>query len=221
MTPPSGSPPVPAHGPSPTPKKKMPVWVIVLIVAGACGLCVVPEMVGAVAVMVPAIQERQKRLTCMTQLSELSQLHLARTVQSGTERRPLSGSALWLSLRAEGSISPGNERILLCPGDPHSTPPPEPSVYDAIDLANAPRELCSYAGRDFEAFPLSDEAVGQQVLGACIHHRSGAIVVYDDGRTEFVDHLELGITEDDEKTVGPESKSPLLRVVRYGDGSVR
>src|SRR6185436_2486321 len=96
----------------------------------------------------------------------------------------------------------------------------ERRVWDTVDLDHAPRELCSYAGRDFERFPL-DPKSDSEVIGACLNHRGGAVVVYSSGTALFLKLAALGVASDDEKTVGPESLSPVLRVVRYGDGSVR
>ena len=45
--------------------------------------------------------------------------------------------------------------------------------------------------------------------------------MYDDGDVDLLVPQELGLGPDDELTVGPESKSPVLRVLRFGDGSVR
>src|SRR6185503_6806499 len=97
----------------------------------------------------------------------------------------------------------------------------ERKLWDDVDLAHAPRALCSYAVRDFKRFPVDPVSTDPEVIAACIHHRRGAVVLYAGGDAQFVALAELGLSSDDDKTVGPDSKSPVLRVVRYGDGSVR
>ena len=140
--------------------------------------------------------------------------------------RRWSGPALWISLRRLGGpVRRGDERLYLCPGDTEAGDPPETDeerdAWDRVDLDRVPRELCSYAGRDFEHFPLESRPLVRNVLGACVQHRDGAVVVYDDGDVDLLGPQELGLGPDDEMTVGPESKSPVLRVLRFGDGSVR
>ncbi len=220
---PSDSPPPPTP-----PKQGMPTWAIVLIVliaVGCGGVLVCSGAVVTVARIVPRMQETQRRITCMNNLSQLGQNYL---VQSQINRRVAQaqgGSALWVAYRKNlTGLRIGDERVLLCPGDPLATPLETASashLYDDVDLARVPRSMCSYAGRDFEKFPIDRTSHGKEPIGACLSHKGGAVVVFVGGDVQFVPLLELGLASDEEKSVGPDSKSPMPRVLRYGDGSVR
>jgi hypothetical protein len=192
------------------------VLVVVLLIAA---------FVSMVAVVAPGRGESHPRLTCMNNLSQLGQVYVVEAMKDFERAQRLSGTALWLSYRkGRTQIKPGYERVLLCPDDPLVDAPDtaaKQAAYDGVDLSRAPRSLCSYAVRDFERFPIDPKSPEKQVIAACIHHKRGAIVVYDAGDATRLSLEELGLASDDEKTVGPASKSPVLRVVRYGDGSVR
>jgi hypothetical protein len=212
-------------GPAPTAKKGMPTWAIVLIVVGALGIVVVGlKIVTTVAIVVPEMQETQRRLSCKGNLSQLAEVFLIRRMQS-PKVAPRSGPALFLEWRSTTSeIKRGQEKILVCPGDPSAkfpTAEADWTAWDRVDLDHAPRALCSYAVRDFARFPLPAKPTGGEPIAACIHHPGGAVVAFAAGDTEFVTLQGLGLRPQDEMTVGPDSKSPLLRVLRYGDGSVR
>jgi len=58
-------------------------------------------------------------------------------------------------------------------------------------------------------------------ISACVHHKRCAIVAFANGAAQKMTLADLGIESDDDLIVGPDSKSPVLRVLRYGDGSVR
>jgi len=215
-------PPIPADAPKP-PRRGLPTWGIVLIVVGALGIAFLAVSVFVAATVVPKMQESQRKLECMNNLSQLGQIYLVDVVTNKTKARVHSGPALWLGYY-KTEVKSGDERTFICPGDPSANLPTtaaERAPYEHVDLDHVPRALCSYAGRDFERCPLDTSPQARNVLGACLHHKGGAVVVYDAGDTNFVTLAELGLASDDDKTVGPDSKSPVLRVLRYGDGSVR
>jgi len=208
--------------PPPVPKKGMPTWAIVLIVVGGVGLLVFGiGVVTTVAVVVPKMQENQRKLTCMNNLSQLGQVYLVAAHENRRKAQARSGAAMWLGFRKNGLLG-GDAKVLLCPGDASAAPPEslqDGKRYADVDLAHVPRDLCSYAGRDFDKFPL--DSIGRQPIGACLSHRHGAVVVFESGDAQFMSLEDLGFSSDEEKTVGPDSKSPILRVLRYGDGIVR
>ena len=221
MSAPSVPPPLPADR-LPPPKRGMPKWLLVtLIVAGVAAIPCIAGIIGTVAIVVPQMQERQKKLTCAQNLSQLVRIYVAERAGS-PDWEPESGTALFLAWRkARNPIREGEEPILLCPADPLAAFPLTPealSSYDTVDPASAPPGLCSYAGRDYGAFPLSKDAASREPVGACIHHRDGANVAFDDGRTQFLSRADLGLAPGDPIDVGPQSKSPLLRKLCFHPG---
>lgn len=186
-----------------------------LIVCGVLALPVVAGVVTAVAIMVPKMQETARKTTCMSNLMELSHAYIEDAMENGTKARRWSGSAMWLSRRHRVG-----ESRLLCAGDEAVRLPEsdaDRSAWDAVDLANPARELCSYAGRDFANFPIDPEICDKQPIGACVHHRNGAVVAFDEGDVRFMTREDLGISEDDEIRCGPESASPILRKLLGGN----
>jgi prepilin-type processing-associated H-X9-DG protein len=164
------------------------------------------------------MQEDVRRLTCMNNLSHHGQAYLV------TARRKAPahcGAALWVSFCKRIAADP---RVLVCPADARARRPEtaeDRARYEIVDLDHVPRDLCSYPGRDFEKFPIDPKSHDKQPIGACLSHKGGAPVIYADGRVEWLTLEKLGLDSDDDKIVGPDSKSPVLRVLRYGDGSVR
>ncbi len=109
-----------------------------------------------------------------------------------------------------------SEHFMLCPADDAAFVPTvkaDSYLWDEADREHPPVGLCSYAGRDFVGSPPGKDEK-DAVIGACLHHPGGAVVAHADGAVEFVTLKDLGIASDDEKTVGPHSKSPLLRLLR-------
>ena len=207
-------PPIPPDAPA-AKRGGLSTTAIVLIVCGVLALPVVAGVVGAVAVMVPKIQETKRKTTCMTNLMQLSHAYLEDALENGAKARRWSGSAMWLSRRHRVG-----ESRLLCAGDPSVRLPEsdtDRAAWDAVDLANPARHLCSYAGRDFVEFPIDPEINDLQPIGACVHHRGGAVVAFDVGTVLFMTRKDLGISEDDEIRCGPESASPLLRKLVGGN----
>jgi len=158
-----------------------------------------------------------RRLTCEDNLSRLGTLYLDRAQENRAKTQTHSGSALWLSMRKGGEeVRRGEERVLLCPCDASVRPPRSKldlTAWDDVDLARPKPGLCSYAGRDFVQFPIAPTS-GDEPIGACLRHAGGAVVVFDFGLVTFLSLEELGLSSDSEKTVGRDSKSPLLRKLR-------
>jgi hypothetical protein len=166
----------------------------------------------------PARMAATERLTsCMNNLSQLGQTYLMQSAENRAKAQKFSGPALWLAYRKNASeIRRGDERVLLCPADPKAVFPESPADwkrFDDVDLSNPAAGLCSYAGRDFVRCPLP-ESKEPQPIGACLHHPGGAVIAYDDGSVKFVKLKDLGLASDAEKIIGPDSKSPVLRVLR-------
>ena len=107
-------------------------------------------------------------------------------------------------------------RLLLCPADTSVCAPAtfaDGYVWDSVDLEHPGTGLCSYAGRDFVRCPIQQPDT-REVVGACLHHPGGALVARADGTVEFLTLKDLCIASDADKSVGPDSKSPVLRVLR-------
>lgn len=193
------------------------IMVVIAIIAG---------LIGTVAIIVPQMQEKQKRFTCANNLSQLGGLFVTeRTEKPGKPK--YDGQALWLSWRSNGSkIREGAEGVLICPGDNGITPvesQDQRAKYNDIDLKSPPTDLCSYAARDFSTNPLSNESKKVQIIGCdrngpdgrTAHHKGGLNVVFDDGAARFVEREELGISGDDPIVVGPESSNDMLKQVIF------
>jgi hypothetical protein len=215
-TPPS---PVPASPDGPPPKKGLSKTAIILLVIGGVFvfLCIA-GFIEAVAVVVPRMQEKQKRFTCEQNLQQLAQIFAATRSENGPE--PRSGPALFLAWRKEGRIiKEGQEAIFVCLGDPATAAPNSPGArarYDEADLDGPLGDLCSYAARDFVRFPLARKSPKAQPIAACLHHKDGAMIAFEDGSVRFFTREELGVGSDTEMTVGPDSPAELLRPLTFG-----
>jgi hypothetical protein len=166
------------------------------------------------------IELKQRQLRCMNNLAQLDQCWLIMAQENISKAQKYSGQALWLSMRKNQlMIQRGNERVLLCPSDSAAQSPKtdaEMKRWDDVDLSKSdqPAGLCSYAGRDFVNFPIDVASKEKEPIGACLHHPGGAIVAFEGGDVQFLTLAELGLASEDEKKVGPDSKSPLLRKLR-------
>lgn len=162
---------------------------------------------------------KSMRLQCHENLSQLGGIYVAER-SSHPEARPRSGPGLFLEWRkAERLVRRGQEAAFLCPEDDEATRPEtwdERAAYDTVDLDRPPRALCSYAVRDFAKFPLDPRSATPQPIAACIHHKGGANVMYDDGSCTFLELGDLGLSSDTQKQVGPASASPELQPLTYG-----
>lgn len=216
-------PPIPPDAPAAVPARRggLSTTAIVLIVCGVLALPLVAGVVTTVAIVVPRMQETRNKITCMSNLSELSQRHLMASMEDPRQAVRWSGSALWLAQRRGGvRVRRGEEKLLLCPGDDLARPPQSESdraEWDSVDLKLPPRHLCSYAGRDFAAFPIDPDDGEKHPIGACVHHRGGAVIAFDAGDVLFFSRADLGIAPDAEITFGPDSASPLLRTLTGGN----
>lgn len=197
------------------------IMVVIAIIAG---------LIGTVAIIVPQMQDKQKKLTCVTNLSQLGQTFvIERTDKPGKPK--FSGQSLWLSWRVKGNkIKKGQESILICPGDNGVTVPSTPAEqekYDSIDLGSPPNDMCSFASRDFSTYPLSNESKSIQLIGCdrqgpdgkTAHHPDGLNIVFDDGSAAFYEREKLGISPNDPVIVGPESPTEMLKQAIYTKSS--
>jgi prepilin-type N-terminal cleavage/methylation domain-containing protein len=194
------------------------IMVVIAIIAG---------LVTTVAVVVPKMQEANRQLGCMNNLSQLGQIYLMQAQENRAKAQKYSGVALWLSYRkGSAQIQRGNERIFCCPGDPVVQIPEtedEKKKYDNVDLQNPPSDLCSYAARDFANFGLSAEAPDKQMIGCdrqgsnqrTAHHKGVIICVYEGGDAQKMERDALGINADAEIVIGPEAENPMLKTMAY------
>lgn len=193
------------------------IMVVIAIIAG---------LIGTVVILVPQMQERQRRLTCQQNLRQLGTMYVTmRSEKMG--KPPYDGQALFLSWRTKaGIIKKGSESVLICPGDNGVTVPNTPELqakYDDIDLANAPLDMCSYAVRNFTQHPISVESPTNEVIacdrngsdGRTAHHQDGVNMVFDDASCRLLNREELGVSADSPIVVGPESSNDQLKKVVY------
>ena len=187
-------------------------WAIVLLV--------VAVLVTSVAAVPPG-PERDPHLSCMNNLSQLGQIFLM-DVQDKRLDPTLHGSAQILSW---GGVRHGDERVYFCPEDDRAVPetPEERRAFHPADAAALRRAvgLGSYAVRDFERFPLDPKSTEKQIIlcdrlgddGRAVRHEDVIIAVFADGDAQKLTRDDLGIGPDDPIVVGPESPSPVLRVM--------
>jgi hypothetical protein len=179
-----------------------------------------------IEIIVPQMQEKQKRFTCANNLSQLGGMFVAeRAEKSGKPK--YDGQALWLSWRIGGKkIKEGQEGILICPGDNGITAADTPEAkarYNDVDLKNPPDDMCSYTARDFTGSPLSNESPKLQIIacdrngpdGRTAHHKNGLNIVFEDGSASFFEREALGISGDDPIVVGPDSSNEMLKQVIF------
>jgi hypothetical protein len=171
-----------------------------------------------------SLRESQRRFACCQNLSSLAQFFVVQRVEAPKTPPKHSGVALPLSWRKAGRpILPIVEGILRCPGDPDLRPKDAAwtRALESVDLGNPPLDLCSYAFRDFAAFPLDPNSPELQPIacdrqgrdGRTPHHAGGICVAFEDGSTRFFEREELGLKDDEPIVVGPDSKAPWLRVM--------
>lgn len=190
-------------------------------------------VIGTVALFIaPHSHPNQKRFSCQNNLSQLGGLYVA--CSEDPAWRPRAGPALFLEWRKDGKrIRPGQEGVLVCPGDQHVVPPDTPELrarYDAVDLDDPPDDLCSYAVRDFVRFPVDPQAGKPEPIAACVgrivdgewqaFHKGGFVIVYDDGASRFIEWSECGVDPpgdwpDPTVVVGPDSPVPELRTLCF------
>ncbi len=193
------------------------IMVVMAIIAG---------LVTTVAIVVPQMQERQKRLACMNNLQQLGHLYIQAAMDNRPKASKYSGCALWLSYRKDHVILKGDERSLTCPGDNIAPPDTdaEKQKYDDVNLDNPPDDLCSYAARNFKDDMFSAEQTEKEILGCDRQGANGAtmqhknvinIVYYPGGDCQPVSREELGVNSEEPIKIGPEAQNANLRKVIY------
>ena len=194
------------------------IMVVIAIIAG---------LVTTVAIMVPKMRETANQTTCMSNLNELSHVFISKSLESNAAAQRYSGVALWLSYRKTGSdIRRGQEKALQCPGDNQFLIPQneeDQKQWDNVDLDNPSDNLCSYAARDFKAFPISAESVEKEIIGCdrqgtngrTAHHRGVIICAFNEVDAQKYSREQLGITADADIVVGPEASAKMLQKVVY------
>lgn len=193
------------------------IMVVIAIIAG---------LISTVVIVVPKMQENQKKLTCQQNLSGLGKIFVTWR-SSNMGKPPYDGQALFLSWRTKKSeIRQGDEAVLICPGDQAVTQPGSPeaqAAYDTIDLKNPPTDKCSYAVRYFSKFPFDVESPRKEIVacdrqgpdGRTMHHRDSIMVVFDDAACKPMTREDLGIATDSPIVVGPEATHEDLKKVVY------
>jgi prepilin-type N-terminal cleavage/methylation domain-containing protein len=194
------------------------IMVVIAIIAG---------LVTAVAIMVPKMQETAAQTTCMSNLNELGHVYISKSMESKPAAQRYSGVALWLSYRKTGSeVRRGQEKALMCPGDPSFKLPQNEEdwkQWDNVDLENPSDDLCSYAARDFKAYPINVESPEKEIIGCdrqgsngrTQHHRGVIICTFNEGDAQKMSREELGITADADIVIGPEAQANMLKKVVY------
>jgi prepilin-type N-terminal cleavage/methylation domain-containing protein len=193
------------------------IMVVIAIIAG---------LISTVVIVVPKMQENQKKLTCQQNLSGLGKIFVTwRSTNMG--KPPYDGQALFLSWRTKKSeIRQGDESVLICPGDQNVVQPNTPeaqAAYNDIDLKNPPTDKCSYAVRNFSKFPFDVESPRKEPVasdrqgpdGRTMHHRDGIVVCFDDAACKFMTREELGIATDSPIVVGPDASHEDLKKLIY------
>jgi len=189
-------------------------------------ITIIASLAGAVLILVPRIQAKQKQTTCANHLRQLGGVYTSESMEK-PGLPPHVGASLFLYYRQKFFIQKGREEVLTCPGDNAVRVPAneeESDRYDEIDLKNPPTDVCSFMARDFVNYPLSNEAKAAQII-ACDrngldhqtpHHRDSMNVLYDDGAVQPKDREFFGLTNDEPMVVGPNSNVESLRQVVYG-----
>jgi hypothetical protein len=141
---------------------------------------------------------------CLQNLEHLGAIYV---VRRATGTSPRSGPALFIEYRQDGDIPYGEEEWLLCPGDQQVIFPSTPEdreEYDHFDPDDPASwgDRMSYAVRDFARFPVQPGAEGVTVIAACRgnsggipHHADGLPVLFADGRVEWLDWADIGVSD--------------------------
>jgi hypothetical protein len=176
-----------------------------------------------VAVILLLLRGCDHRAECGNNLSRLGERLRAMTPDKRRATMKLGGAAMFLSWRKDGRVvRRGDESLLRCPDDPdlRALNDDARTAYDQVDLANPPDDLCSYAVRDFDRWPLPTEGSLRGEIIACCrqgrdgatpHHRGGVVALFGEGDVQFLTRDDLGLVADEPLVVGPESKVPMLQ----------
>jgi type II secretory pathway pseudopilin PulG len=190
-------------------------------------IAIIAGLVTTVAIVVPKMQESQRQLTCMNNLSQLGQVYLMQAQENRSKAQKYSGVSLWLSYRKNGNdIKRGDERVLICPGDQGVLLPEtdeDKKKWDNVDLMNPSGDLCSYAARDFVNFPINIENKDKEMIGSdrqgpnqrTAHHKGVIVCVYEGGDAQKESREALGINSDSDIVIGPEAENKALKTMAY------
>jgi len=188
-------------------------------------IAIIATLVAAVSLGIPLVQKRSQKLQCQRNLSDLGTLFTTWRLEKPGKPK-YSGVALFLWFRKKRDIQLGDEETLLCPGAQGVTWPAtqeDREAYNDVDLQNPPTDKCSYAVRDFEKYPLKQDAGAKQII-ACdrqgndsrtMHHPDGVVVLFDNGSASFMDKEALGVSmgPEDPVVVGPDAENEMLKQV--------
>ena len=193
-------------------------------------ITIIASLAGAVMVLVPRIQEKQRQTTCAGRLSQFGALYQGEQMERGGGRPTHNGVGYFLNFRTGKGrlIAKGQEEVFTCPGDPVIIVPNTPELqakYDEVDLRDPDDSLCSFMVRDFRAYPLDRESPDLEILAAdrqgtdhmTAHHKGGINILYEDGSVKFKDRDELGISEAENIVVGENASNEMLRKLIYGE----
>ncbi len=164
------------------------------------------------------IQRRRVVTNCAKRLRQLGGIFSAESMYTPGPP-PYSGPALFVHYRQKHHIQMSREEVLMCPLDTIVHIPKtaaDSRKYDELDLTKSLRKYISFAVRDFDRSPLRLTAREAQSVAACVVHPDGANVLYDDGAVVFRSRKSLGLGPGDKITVGPDSKSTILRPLTFG-----
>lgn len=189
-------------------------------------ITIIAALVSTVAIIVPKMQESQRQMSCMNNLSQLGQVYLTEAMENKGRAQKYSGVALWLSYRKGAhQIQRGNEKVLICPGDNIAMPDTEEDKkkWDNVALDNPPSDLCSYAARDFVNWPIGAEEKDKQIIGCdrqganqkTMHHKDVIICVYEAGDTQKMNREQLGVDSESPIIIGPDAQNEQLKKVVY------
>jgi prepilin-type N-terminal cleavage/methylation domain-containing protein len=191
-------------------------------------ITIIAALVSTVAIVVPKMQEQSKQNTCLNNLQQLGHVYLMKDQADRAKAQKYSGVALWLSYRKKADdIRRGEEKVLMCPGDPACVLPDtdeERKKWDSVDLDNPADNLCSFAARDFRAYPTNVESQEKEIIGCdrqgsngkTMHHRGVILCYFDSGDVQKMTREQLGLSAEAETIViGPEAESPMMKKVAY------
>lgn len=181
-------------------------------------------LVAAVAIMTPRFPGQVTRPGCIANASRLGQAFEIARAENRLDPT-LHGSAQILSWFGPNGLPQGDEKWLCCPGDPSVQLPEtreDALVFHPADAAalRRARGLGSYAVRDFEKFPLNDNATEKQAIlcdrqggdGRTMQHKDVIVVCFSEGDAQYLSREELGFGPGEPIVVGLESPNGMLRV---------
>lgn len=185
-------------------------------------ITIIAALIAIVAAVIPAAQQASRKVQCANNLKNIGGMLVQRMTGKGLGTK--GGSAMLLNVYKLGMIRRGDEKVYLCPGDiiirgQNLDEPDFKKLYDNIDLNNFDSIICSYAGRNRKAYPISPASRDKQAMacdcqgpdGRTGHHLGGLNILYDDGSVVFEDSESLGIGVDDPIVIGADSTIEKLK----------